>query len=198
VLNKAMAGAVVVGLLLGVVLTAVAIGLLNRSRPAPIVITPPAPTPTQFPTATSGPLRVDVSGEVLQPAVVELPPGSIVQDAITAAGGFTEAADRDMINLAQPLADGIRVHVPAQGEAAPPPAAGGGVVDLPAAGALININTAGEPELEELPGIGPVTAASIVAYRQANGPFVAIEDITLVSGIGEGKFAQIKDLITVD
>jgi competence protein ComEA len=199
VFNRTVAGVLAVGLLLGLTLASVIFGLVNRARPAPIYITPPAPTPTQPPTATPGPLRVDVAGEVLQPAVVELPAGSIVQDAIRAAGGFTDVANRDIINLAQPLADGNRVYVPAQGEPASPPVVSGEPTGgIPAAGALININTASQQELEELPGIGPVTAASIIDYRQANGPFTTPEDVTLVSGIGEGKLAQIKDLITVD
>lgn len=197
-LDKKLGGALVVGLLLGLAIASVAFGLINRARPAPIFITPPAPTATQLPSATPGPLRVDVSGEVRQPTVVELPAGSIVQDAIMAAGGFTEAAERDMINLAQPLADGDWLHVPAQGETAPPPAVRGSGIELPAGGGLININTAGAQELEQLPGIGPVTAASIIAYREANGPFATIEEITLVSGIGEGKLAEIRDLVTVD
>lgn len=197
-LDNKVAGVLMVGLFLGLAIAAVAFGLISRTRPAPIFITPPAPTATQLPTATAGPLRVDVSGEVKQPAVVELPAGSIVQDAIMAAGGFTEAAERDKINLAQRLADGDWVHVPAQGETAPPPVVRGSGIDLPAAGGLININTAGAQELEQLPGIGPVTAASIIAYREANGPFGTIEEITLVSGIGEGKLAQIRDLVTID
>ena len=197
--NRNFAAALLVGLLLGLAIAVLAFALLNRTRPAPIYITPPAPAPTQLPTETPGPLRVHVSGEVLHPAVVKLPPGAIVQDAVNAAGGFTDAAERDLVNLAQPLADGLRVHVPAQDEAAPPPVVSGSTPSsAPAAGALININTATQQELETLPGIGPVTAANIIAYRQANSPFATIEDVTLVSGIGEGKFAQIKDLITVE
>lgn len=198
-LNRNVAGALVVGLFLGLAIAILALTLLNRTRPAPIFITPPAPTATPLPTATSGPLRVHVSGEVMHPDVFELPAGAIVQDALNAAGGFTEAADRDLVNLAQPLADGLRVHVAAQGETASPPVVSGGATSAaPATGGLININTATQQELEELPGIGPVTAASIIAYRQTSGPFATIEDVTLVSGIGEGKFAQIKDLITIE
>ena len=111
---------------------------------------------------------------------------------------FTETADQDLVNLAQPLADGLRVHVPARGEVESPPVVRGSAIEIPAVGALININIAGQQELEELPGIGPVTAEKIIAFRQANGPFATIEEVTLVSGIGDGKFAQIRDLITVE
>lgn len=197
-LDRNVAAVLAVVLFLGVALGALAVGVINRSRPAPIYITPPAPTPTLLPTATPGLLRVHVSGEVMRPDVVELPPGAIIQDAIEAAGGFTETADQDLVNLAQPLADGLRVHVPARGETESAPVVRGNAIEIPAAGALVNINVASQQELEELPGIGPVTAEKIISFRQANGPFATIEEVTLVSGIGDGKFDQIRDLITVE
>jgi competence protein ComEA len=181
-------------------------------QPVPIEIVPPQSTatppaaPTPAPTATTGPLRVYVSGAVVAPAVYALPPGSLIDDAVRAAGGFAADADQAAVNLAQPAADGMQIHVPAIGEVAVTPPA----VSLPAAGAtpasrlggittagLININTADQAELEMLPGIGPSTAADILAYRAANGPFATIEAIMDVPGIGEGKFEAMRALITI-
>jgi competence protein ComEA len=159
-----------------------------------IVVSTPPPAPTSFPTSTPGPIRVHVSGAVRQPDVYELPAGCIVKDAVEAAGGPTDSADLDGINLAVELRDQQQVYVPRQGEVVPmaPASAGGGAASGP-----VNINTATAAELETLPGIGPKTAEAIVEYREANGPFETIEDIMDVPGIGEGTFEKIKDRITV-
>jgi competence protein ComEA len=137
---------------------------------------------------------VHVSGAVRQPDVYELPPGSIVKDAIEVAGGPADSADLDGVNLAVELHDQQQVYVPRQGEIVPmaPAVGGGGVASGP-----VNINTATPAELETLPGIGPKTADTIVEYREANGPFRTIEDIMDVPGIGEGTFEKIKGGITV-
>lgn len=209
------------GLLIGIIVAgALLVGagfglsaLRQRTQPAPIEIIPPQPTstappaPSPAPAATTGPLRVYVSGAVVRPAVYELPPGSIIDDAVRAAGGFTAEADTAAVNLAQPAADGMQVHVPVLGEVAatPPP------VSLPpgadpttgsrmggvTSDGLININTATQADLEMLPGIGPSTAANIIGYREANGPFATIEALMDVPGIGEGKFEALQGLITV-
>ena len=168
-------------------------------RPStPIVVSTPLPTPTSLPTTTPAPIRVHVSGAVRQPAVYELPVGSIVQDAVNAAGGPASDADLDHINLALELRDQQQVYVPRQGETDPPPVVSGGESDGGgAAGALININTATAAELETLPRIGPTTAQRILDYREANGPFATIEDIQDVTGIGPATFEGLKDMITV-
>lgn len=189
--------------------------LRRATQPAPIEIIPPAatqiPTPlaTVLPeiTPTSGPLHVYVSGAVARPAVYELPPGSLIDDAVRAAGGFAPEADTAAVNLAQPAADGMQIHVPSLEEALPTPPP----VSLPpdvapttasrmggiTTSGLININTATQTDLEMLPGIGPSTATNIIAHREANGPFATIEAIMDVPGIGEGKFEAIRELITV-
>ncbi len=175
----------IVGLLIAAGVAAFAI----RWRPAePIVIEPPAPT------ATPGPIRVYVSGAVMHADVYELPSGSIVRDAVAAAGGAAENADLNQINMAKTLRDGEQVYVPRIGEALVPAPAG----QAGAASGLININTATQAELETLPGIGPALAARIIAYREANGPFPNIEAIQNVSGIGPSTFEEIRDLITVE
>jgi competence protein ComEA len=175
------------------------IGYLTHPQPSPpIAVSTPLPTPTPLPIPTPAPIRVHVSGAVCQPAVYELSPGSIVQDAVDAAGGPASDADLDHINLALELRDQQQVYVPCQGELDPlPPVSGGEPGGGEAAGALININTAMEAELEALPRIGPKTAQRIVEYREANGPFGAIEDIQNVPGIGPATFDGLKDLITV-
>jgi competence protein ComEA len=124
--------------------------------------------------------------------VYPLPPDSIVKDALLAAGGATDDADLDRINLALPVADGQHVYVPRLGEVdlpVQPPSS------QPATGSKININTADAATLESLPGIGPAIAQRIIDYRQANGPFAHIEDIKNVSGIGDGILSKIQDLI---
>jgi competence protein ComEA len=166
---------------------------------APIIVSTPLPSPAPSPIPTPAPIRIYVSGAVHQPAVYELPLGSIVLDALDAAGGPAPDADLDRINLALELCDQQQVHVPRQGETdAPPPISGGEQQDgEPAPGRPININTATTAELEALPRIGPVTAQDIVEYREANGPFETIEEIQNVPGIGPATFEGLRDLITV-
>ena len=170
-----------------------------RHQPStPIVVSTPPPTSTPLPTPAPLPIRVHVSGAVRQPAVYELPPGSIVQDALDAAGGPAPDADLDHINLALGLQDQQQVYVPCQGETNPPPSVSGGALGSGgSAGAMVNINTATTVELETLPRIGPVTAQHIVDYREANGSFESIEDIQDVPGIGPATFEGLRDMITV-
>ena len=181
-----------------VCVVAVAIGLAffegRRPEPVPLVLTPSAtsvPSPAE-PTPTPGPLRVYVSGAVQHPDVYLLPPGSIVKDALLAAGGAITEADLININLAHAVVDGEQVHVPRVGEQTPvrlPPVE-------PLAPAKVNVNTADLAALEALPGIGPELAQRIVDYRQAHGPFAQIEDLLDVSGIGLGILEKIREQIT--
>ncbi len=146
---------------------------------------------------------VFVSGKVANPGVVVLSEGARVGDAIGAAGGFTQDANTDCNNLARVLVDGEQVHVPSIDENVPadqaPAQAAGSDVGSPAAGqsasGLVNINTATQEELESLPGVGPATAAKIVASREQDGPFSSPDDLKRVSGIGEKKYASLADLI---
>ncbi len=164
----------------------------------PITISTPLPTPTPEPTPTPQPLRIYVSGAVRDPTVYELPCGSIVRDAIEAAGGPLSDADLTCVNLALELQDHQQVHVPRVGEANPPPVISGGSRQGEGGiGALVNINMATAVELETLPGIGEVMARRIVDYREANGPFQTIEDIQNVPGIGPKTFEALKESIVV-
>jgi competence protein ComEA len=194
-------------LILGAVGLTVACSLLALAlrlrQPAAVVVeaapTASGATATPSPTATPGQVRVYVSGAVAAPDVYQLPAGSIVRDALAAAGGPTENADLTNINLAHVLQDGQQVYVPTKGELPPPaPLSEPASESAGTPSGPININTATQAELETLPGIGPTLAAEIVAYREASGPFAQIEDIQNVPGIGPGRFEQISGLITVE
>ena len=168
----------------------------SRPNPGPIIISTPEPTPTSvpLPTATPAPLRVYVTGAVERADVYTLPPGSLVKDAIAAAGGATADADLEQINLAIEVYDQQQIHVPRKGEEVTPVAA---PVGVPSTMGKVNINTASVEELDTLPGIGPAIAQRIIVYRTEHGDFAAIEDITNVKGIGPATFEEIKELITV-
>lgn len=167
-------------------------------RPAPAqtvirVTLRPTSTTTPAPTEQTT-ILVYVSGAVKKPDVYTLPAGSIVKDAMQAAGGPARDADLDRINLAAPLSDGIQVHFPRQGELA---AVAGGTGRGAPEGGAIDINTAGLEQLDALPGIGPAIAQNIIDYRTEHGPFTAIEQIKDVKGIGDALFEKIKDQITI-
>jgi competence protein ComEA len=138
---------------------------------------------------------VHVAGAVASPGVQRLAPGSRVIDAVEAAGGPLPDADLARVNLAAPLADGQQVYVPLPGEEPPVVAGPGG--GGTAGGGLVNVNTATGPELETLPGVGPSTAAAIIAHRDANGPFTSVDQLIDVRGIGEAKLAALRDLVSV-
>lgn len=152
---------------------------------------------------------IHVTGAVVAPGMYSVADDSRVQTAIDAAGGFSEDADTAAINLARAVADGEQIIVPTMEEsqaaslAAASGASGGGsssgIASRNAAtvGGKVNINTADAAALDTLPGIGPSTAEKIIADREANGPFVTIEDLQRVSGIGEKKYASLLDSICV-
>jgi|SRR5579884_16428 len=142
--------------------------------------------------ATAGARRVvvDVVGAVRRPGVYTLPQGSRVEDAVAHAGGLTRAAQRTAVNLAAPLADGEQVLVAGRGVVgAGAPAAGG------SASAPVSLSTATAEQLDALPGIGPVTAQKIVAYRQQHGPFTSVEGLDAIPGIGPARIADLKGLV---
>lgn len=158
---------------------------------------------------------VAVQGLVGTSGLVRLPAGARVDDAIAAAGGPLEGADLLTLNLAQPLADGDQVLVgiaPTDGEpprlgsatvtAAGSGAAGGGDTGAGGdgggeGGGALDLNTATAAQLETLPGIGPVTAESIVAWRTEQGPFSSVDDLTRVAGIGPARLANLRAHVTV-
>lgn len=148
---------------------------------------------------------VHVSGAVCEPGVYRLATGSRVDDAVKEAGGFSDDACADAVNLARVVNDGEQIVVPTLEQVEQTDAAG--VSDTSSVSGesfssltdsgKVNINTADAAALDALPGIGPATAEKIVADRQSNGLFSTIEDLKRVSGIGEKKYAQLSDLICV-
>jgi competence protein ComEA len=155
--------------------------------------------------ATTAPTEVvvHVAGAVASPGVRRLPPGSRVTDALDAAGGALPGADLPRINLAALLVDGQQVYVPKPGEEVPVAAAGvpGGAGAAgsggPVPGAAVDLNTATAEQLDTLPGVGPATAAAIIAHREQHGPFTAVDQLLDVRGIGEAKLEQLRDLVSV-
>jgi competence protein ComEA len=172
--------------------------LLIAARPAPVSITinPPPPTPEPPATLTPAPIVIYVTGAVSQPgSVVNLPPGSRVQDALLAAGGAAANADLERLDMAALLHDGETIHVYTQGEASQPSAP----QSAPdASGGIVHVNRATQAELETLPGIGPALAQRIIDYRTANGAFASLQELTEVSGIGERTIEALEGLVAFD
>jgi len=151
-----------------------------------------------------GQLIVHVVGEVNRPGIITLPAGARVYDAINAAGGFSQLADSEKINLAAKVVDGTQIDVPArsyQGN-------GSGVAPNPSGPlhssrtkqptGIININSADAPQLTTLPGIGPSFAQRIVDYRTAHGAFHSVDDLLGVQGFGKRRLDQIRDWVTAE
>lgn len=144
-------------------------------------------------------ISVYVSGQVKTPAVVTFEDSENLKtvDAVNAAGGLTEFADTENINLAEPLFDGQHIHIPTKKIIIREVAPAKNISDSGgSSGDLININTADESELQKIRGVGPAIAQRIIDYREQNGNFKTIEDIKKVRGIGEKTFAKFKDSIT--
>jgi competence protein ComEA len=183
-----------------VVLAAVVFAWWSRPRPEPLVAqltaTAPghAPGQDQAPEPTVPPeLVVAVTGMVHEPGLVRLPPGSRVADAIDAAGGVLPEADVGYLNLARKLTDGelVAVGIP------PPPDSAVGPAGAGASGGKVNLNLATQAELETLPGVGPALAQRIINYRTDHGPFGSVTELRQVSGIGDVRFAELRELVTV-
>ena len=160
-----------------------------------------ADTTTALPTGTVGAemLVVHVAGAVQVPGVYRLGAGSRVLDAVKAAGGVAADSNADAINLAASLTDGERVYVPRVGDVAPIVVSGGtgGSAAGHTASGPVNLNTATADDLDTLPGVGPATAASILAYRDQHGPFTSVDGLGDVRGIGPAKLDALRGLVTV-
>jgi len=142
-------------------------------------------------------LFVHVSGAVVSPGLVTLAAGARVVDAIAAAGGLTPDGDPAGVNLARLVSDGEQLVVPREGELPPAGVVGGGGSVGGATAGLVNLNTAGQAELETLPRIGPALAQRILDWRAANGRFSATTDLLKVTGIGDKVFEGLKDRVSV-
>jgi len=157
-------------------------------------------------------LVVQAAGAVGRPGVYRLPADGRVDDLVREAGGLTPDADADRVNLAAPVADGERVWVPRQGESEPPDVVagtGGGasagagtpgtgsIDETPSEGEVVDLNTATAADLDTLPGVGPATAEAILAYRDEQGTFSAVDELLEVRGIGDAKLEAIRPLVRV-
>lgn len=166
----------------------------NRSSGDAVEIVLPTHTPTPE-------LKVYVSGSVASPGVYALMPGDRVVDALEAAGGPSEDADLECVNLALRVEDQGRYHVPTAEDGCKPVLDGlateQSTGEPQISGGLIDLNTASVDELKELPGIGAVKAQAIVDHRELNGPFTNIQQAMDVKGIGPATFNGMKDLVTV-
>ena len=143
-------------------------------------------------------ITIYVVGAVNKPGLVNLPENARAADAVNACGGLLPTADSEKINMAQVLKDGQQLKVPEKNAA--------GIKNDPSKagqakggenGEKVNINTADEKALDTLPGVGPAMAKRIIEYRETEGAFQSIEDIKKIRGIGDAKFAKMKDKICI-
>lgn len=189
-------------ILLAIVIT---IFITNKSK----VIDDPASDPVELTLATDDPIvesaneveaapeefMIDVKGEVRQPGVYTVDVNARVIDVITIAGGFTDTADQNQVNLAQKIHDEMVVFIPKPGEIIE------GIESIQMVEANqsegIRLNSATKEEIQSLNGIGPSKAEAIVTYREENGPFKSVDELLNVSGIGEKTLEKFKDEIIV-
>lgn len=174
-------------------------------RPAPVP-TPPielslptaAPAPTAAPEPTPAEAVVHVAGAVASPGLVVVDGVARVADVVAEAGGPAADADLDRVNLAALVVDGDRVWIPRLGEPDVPVVVGGPTASMGQAPAgPLDLNAATPDQLVTLPGVGPATAAAIVAERERMGGFTAVDDLIEVTGIGPAKLAQLRELVRV-
>lgn len=153
----------------------------RRAAPLAVVDEAAAPPPR---------IVVHVVGAVRRAGLYRIREGSRVADAIARAGGPTTRADVAAVNLAAPVVDGQQVVVPRRLPPGVAPVAGG-----PATGAKVSLSSATAEQLDELPGIGPVTAEKIVSWRTAHGPLRSVDDLDAIPGIGPARIEQLRELV---
>ena len=181
---------------------ALAVGAIFFSLAHGNAATPAAPTITPLPTYSLPPLPpalvvVDVAGKVQHPGIYKLPQGSRAINAIKAAGGQLRGVSLTDINLAEILTDGQQIIVGAPAVSTASKSKKSGAAGGKITSGTININSATAAQLEQLPGIGAVMAARILAYRKAHGAFATIDDLTKVGGLGKSKFANLKNFVRI-
>ncbi|MCK6080598.1 ComEA family DNA-binding protein [Microbacterium sp. EYE_5] len=166
----------------------ICIGIVRTGAQAAIETVPDAGPRATVEPAT---VYVHVSGEVRAPGLYRLDHSARVVDAVSAAGGFTDGAAREGVNLARPVTDGEQLVVPAVGDESVE------VAEQSPDDGRVNLNTADVAELDTLPRIGPAIAQRILDWRESNGRFTSVDDLMAVPGIGEKMLASLRDLVTV-
>jgi competence protein ComEA len=203
----------------GAIAVLVTVFTLVRDKPPPVVsaklppvqmVSTASPTPSK--PGPDAPVVVSVVGLVHKPGLVTLSPGARIADALTAAGGAVDGADLIGLNMARRVADGEQIIVGIAGPTGEPTAMGSSISPEPSAGAsagspppttgtasapgaLVDLNTATVEQLDTLPGIGPVTAGAIVAWRDANGKFSSVDQLGDVDGIGPARLEKLRELV---
>ena len=181
----------------------------SRTEPLPTAVASAGNLPVSAPagsapgaeastTDAGSTVLVHVVGQVRHPGVVRLPAGARLADALRKAGGATRRADLAAVNLARAVVDGEQVFVPAPGQTphvAPAPQDAAAPGSGASSGAVVDLNTADETELDSLPGVGPVIAGRIVAWRQEHGRFSSVDELTEVSGIGDATLERLRPLV---
>ncbi len=216
------AGAIALGVV-GVVAVLVTVFTLIRDKTPPVVSAklPPVemvssarPTPNATSAAApDGPVVVSVVGLVHKPGLVTLAPGARIADALTAAGGALDGADLMGLNMARRVVDGEQIIVGIAAPPGEPTSMGSSVASEPstaasaggpptsgsasAPGGLVDLNTATLEQLDTLPGVGPVTAAAIVAWRDANGSFTSVDQLADIDGIGPARLEKLRAQVHV-
>ena len=179
-----------------------AVPVAVTSAPSPLTPLPPTRESSQEPSqettqeASQDPtaeLVVDVAGKVRRPGIAVLPAGSRVVDALEAAGGARRGVDLTSLNLARQVVDGEQILV----GLAPVPGVAGSLVTPSTGESMVNLNTADQAALETLPGVGPVTAESIIAWRTDHGGFTSVDELLEVDGIGEATLEDLAPLVTL-
>ena len=185
---------IVIGVLIGLLAAATLVLITGQPRGTQVTI---------LPTNTPAPLVIYIDGDVREPGVYRMLPGSRIIDVVKAAGGFRAGADYTKLNLAMQVTDGMHIQVGADLEGAPTPMliiSDGGLANslLSPQFTPLDINTASAEELSSLPGVGPTLASYIVEYRNINGDFETVEDLGLVPGVSDVLLNSLLDYIVVN
>jgi len=174
-----------------IVVLALGARYLSRAGDAPAAAERPAPALEVHADGARGRVTVHVAGAVRRPGVYRLAASDRVDDAVRRAGGARQRGDLSAVNLAAKLEDGRQIVVPLRASSAGAAAATGAVVP----GVPLNLNTATPEQLDELDGVGPATAKTIVQYREEHGGFGRVDELSQVPGIGEKRMASLREQV---